>query len=81
MGRVGRPEDLAGSAAFLVCKELSGFMTAFQILVAGGMVGTVLVLEEWESQKDETVVEISSLMCFAASSLPWKGIGVLQRRI
>lgn len=37
MGRVGRPEDLAGPAVFLGCEQLSGFMTGSQMLVDGGM--------------------------------------------
>lgn len=37
MGRVGRPEDLAGPAVFLGCEQMSGFMTGSQMLVDGGM--------------------------------------------
>jgi L-rhamnose 1-dehydrogenase len=37
MGRVGKPEDLAGPAVFLASEELSGFMTGSQMLVDGGM--------------------------------------------
>ena len=37
MGRVGRPEYIAGPAVFLASEELSGFMTGSQVLVDGGM--------------------------------------------
>ncbi|ETS74104.1 hypothetical protein PFICI_13970 [Pestalotiopsis fici W106-1] len=37
MGRVGKPEDLAGPAVFLASEELSGYMTGSQVLVDGGM--------------------------------------------
>ncbi|TVY33918.1 L-rhamnose-1-dehydrogenase [Lachnellula occidentalis] len=37
MGRVGKPEDLAGPAVFLASEEMSGFMTGSQMLVDGGM--------------------------------------------
>ncbi|KAF3762042.1 NAD(P)-binding protein [Cryphonectria parasitica EP155] len=37
MGRVGKPQDLAGPAVFLACEELSGYMTGSQVLVDGGM--------------------------------------------
>jgi L-rhamnose 1-dehydrogenase len=37
MGRVGKPEDLAGPALFLACPELSGYVTGAQLLADGGM--------------------------------------------
>lgn len=37
MGRVGRPEDMAGPAVFLASEELSGYMTGSQVLADGGM--------------------------------------------
>lgn len=37
MGRVGRPEDMAGPAVFLASEALSGYMTGSQILADGGM--------------------------------------------
>lgn len=37
MGRVGKPQDLAGPAVFLASEQLSGFMTGSQVLVDGGM--------------------------------------------
>ncbi|KAL9115748.1 MAG: hypothetical protein Q9227_000116 [Pyrenula ochraceoflavens] len=37
LGRLGRPEDLAGPAVWLGCEELSGYVTGAQILVDGGM--------------------------------------------
>lgn len=37
MGRVGRPEDMAGPAVFLASEDLSGYMTGSQLLADGGM--------------------------------------------
>lgn len=37
MGRVGKPQDLAGPAVFLASEQLSGYMTGSQVLVDGGM--------------------------------------------
>lgn len=37
LGRLGKPEDLAGPAVWLGCEELSGYVTGAQILVDGGM--------------------------------------------
>lgn len=37
LGRIGRPEDVAGPAVFLACEELSGYMTGSQVLVDGGL--------------------------------------------
>ncbi|KAL2010060.1 hypothetical protein VTN00DRAFT_5867 [Thermoascus crustaceus] len=37
LGRLGRPEDLAGPAVFLACEELSGYVTGAQLLVDGGL--------------------------------------------
>ena len=36
LGRLGRPEDMAGPALFLACGELSGYVTGAQLLVDGG---------------------------------------------
>jgi NAD(P)-dependent dehydrogenase (short-subunit alcohol dehydrogenase family) len=37
VGRVGRPEDIAAAAAFLLDGEQSGFMTGQEMVVDGGM--------------------------------------------
>lgn len=37
LGRLGKPEDLAGPAVWLGCDELSGYVSGAQILVDGGM--------------------------------------------
>ncbi|KAI1432704.1 NAD(P)-binding protein [Xylaria sp. CBS 124048] len=37
LGRIGRPEDVAGPAVFLACEELSGYVTGAQLLVDGGL--------------------------------------------
>jgi L-rhamnose 1-dehydrogenase len=37
IGRLGRPEDLAGPAVFLACAELSGYVTGASLLVDGGL--------------------------------------------
>lgn len=37
LGRVGRPEDMAGPAVFLGSESMSGFVTGAQLLVDGGM--------------------------------------------
>lgn len=37
LGRLGRPEDLAGPAVWLACEELSGYVNGAQILVDGGL--------------------------------------------
>jgi L-rhamnose 1-dehydrogenase len=37
IGRLGRPEDLAGPAVFLACAELSGYVTGAGLLVDGGL--------------------------------------------
>lgn len=36
LGRIGKPEDMAGPALFLACGELSGYMTGASLLVDGG---------------------------------------------
>ena len=36
LGRLGRPDDLAGPALFLACDELSGYVTGASLLVDGG---------------------------------------------
>ena len=36
LGRLGRPEDMAGPALFLACGELSGYVTGASLLVDGG---------------------------------------------
>ena len=37
LGRLGRPEDMAGPALFLACSELSGYVTGSTLLVDGGL--------------------------------------------
>lgn len=37
LGRLGKPEDLAGPAVFLGCEELSGYVTGTGFLVDGGL--------------------------------------------
>jgi len=37
IGRLGRPDDLAGPAVFLACEELSGYVTGASLLVDGGL--------------------------------------------
>lgn len=37
IGRLGRPDDLAGPALFLACEELSGYVTGASLLVDGGL--------------------------------------------
>lgn len=37
MGRVGRPEDMAGPAVFLASDDMSGYVTGSQLLADGGM--------------------------------------------
>lgn len=37
LGRLGRPEDMAGPAFFLACGELSGYVTGSTLLVDGGL--------------------------------------------
>lgn len=37
LGRLGRPEDMAGPALFLACPELSGYVTGSSLLVDGGL--------------------------------------------
>jgi L-rhamnose 1-dehydrogenase len=37
LGRLGRPDDLAGPALFLACEELSGYVTGASLLVDGGL--------------------------------------------
>jgi len=37
LGRLGRPDDLAGPAVFLACGELSGYVTGASLLVDGGL--------------------------------------------
>jgi L-rhamnose 1-dehydrogenase len=37
LGRLGRPEDLAGPAVWLACGELSGYVTGASVLVDGGL--------------------------------------------
>ena len=37
IGRLGRPEDLAGPAVFLACADLSGYVTGASLLVDGGL--------------------------------------------
>ncbi|KAI0886902.1 uncharacterized protein GGS22DRAFT_178901 [Annulohypoxylon maeteangense] len=41
MGRVGRPEDMAGPAVFLASEALSGYMTGSQVLADGGILSIV----------------------------------------
>lgn len=36
LGRLGRPQDMAGPAVFLACEELSGYVSGAQLLVDGG---------------------------------------------
>ena len=36
LGRIGKPEDMAGPALFLACGELSGYVTGASLLVDGG---------------------------------------------
>lgn len=37
LGRIGKPEDVAGPAVFLACEELSSYVTGAQLLVDGGL--------------------------------------------
>ena len=37
LGRLGRPEDMAGPTLFLACGELSGYVTGASLLVDGGL--------------------------------------------
>jgi L-rhamnose 1-dehydrogenase len=37
LGRMGKPEDLAGPALFLACPELSGYVNGASLLVDGGL--------------------------------------------
>lgn len=37
LGRVGKPEDIAGPAVFFACDELSSYVTGSQLLADGGM--------------------------------------------
>ncbi|ERF75369.1 hypothetical protein EPUS_00162 [Endocarpon pusillum Z07020] len=37
LGRLGRPEDMAGPALFLACSELSGYVSGASLLVDGGL--------------------------------------------
>lgn len=37
LGRLGKPEDMAGPALFLACSELSGYVTGATLLVDGGL--------------------------------------------
>ena len=37
LGRLGRPEDLAGPAVWLACGELSGYVSGASVLVDGGL--------------------------------------------
>ena len=36
LGRIGKPDDMAGPALFLACGELSGYVTGASLLVDGG---------------------------------------------
>lgn len=37
LGRIGRPEDMAGPAVFLACEEMSRYVNASGVLADGGM--------------------------------------------
>ncbi|KAF7510053.1 hypothetical protein GJ744_007157 [Endocarpon pusillum] len=37
LGRLGKPEDMAGPALFLACSELSGYVSGSSLLVDGGL--------------------------------------------
>ena len=45
MGRVGKPEDVAAMAEFLLDQRRSGFITGANFLVDGGMTRKMIYVE------------------------------------